>query len=334
MLVDLEGHGREDVFDDVDLARTVGWFTTLFPVRVDPGAVDPTDFARGGAGVGVALRRVKEELRAVPDRGLGYGILRHLDPAAGEELGAAPIPQLLFNYLGRFAVQDGAPWTPAPDAPPLGDLRDPGMPMGHALDVDAVVRDGEDGPRLSTVFAWPSEIFGREDIAALGELWLRGARRAARPRRAARARAATRRRTSRSSRSTRPRSTRSRQPCPRSTTSCRRPRCRRASSSTRSPTRTRRTSTSSSTRSTCAARSTRRGCAPPWTRLLERHPPLRASFHQRADGHVVQVIGAGLEVPWREVDRVGDDAGDATRWRARRPRGASTSATRRCCAAR
>ncbi len=170
--VDLEGHGREDVFDDVDLSRTVGWFTTLFPVRLDPGAVAWDELCRGGPAAGRALRQVKEQLRALPDRGLGYGIVRHLDPASRDRLGGTPVPQVLFNYLGRFAVADGTAWTPAPEAPPLGDVRDPGMPMGHVLDVDAVVRDEDTGPRLSTTFAWPSEIFAQDEIAVLGRLWL------------------------------------------------------------------------------------------------------------------------------------------------------------------
>jgi len=172
VLVDLEGHGREDVFDDVDLARTVGWFTTLFPVGLDAGTVDWAALRRGEAAAGRALRRVKEQLRALPDRGLGFGILRHLDPQARAQLAAAPVPQVLFNYLGRFPAQDGTPWTPVREAPPLSDVRDPHMPMGHTLDIDAVVRDADDGPALSTTFAWPREIFTEAEIAALAQLWL------------------------------------------------------------------------------------------------------------------------------------------------------------------
>ncbi|MFI1741190.1 non-ribosomal peptide synthase/polyketide synthase [Streptomyces sioyaensis] len=89
--VGLEGHGREDrLFDDVDLSRTVGWFTTLFPVALD---VPTGDWA-------TALTSVKEQLRAVPGRGLGHGALRHL--AGAPELAGAPQPRISFNYLGRF----------------------------------------------------------------------------------------------------------------------------------------------------------------------------------------------------------------------------------------
>ncbi|MFC5957576.1 non-ribosomal peptide synthase/polyketide synthase [Streptomyces pratens] len=90
VVVALEGHGREDLFDDVDLARTVGWFTTMFPVSLDV----PRD-----AGLGAALKTVKENLRAVPRGGVGYGALRHLHPTAGREL--PELPQVGFNYLGQ-----------------------------------------------------------------------------------------------------------------------------------------------------------------------------------------------------------------------------------------
>ncbi|MFD0628707.1 condensation domain-containing protein [Streptomyces sanglieri] len=94
--VSMEGHGREHL----DLGRTVGWFTSEYPVRV-PASDD----------VGRTLRAAKEARRAVPDGGVGYGVLRHLDPEAGRELAATPPPDVLLNYLGRFTPcpeRDGA----------------------------------------------------------------------------------------------------------------------------------------------------------------------------------------------------------------------------------
>ncbi len=93
-LVDLEGHGREELFEDIDLTRTVGWFTSIYPVAltVDPAA----DWA-------TTLKSVKEQLRAVPGRGLGYGALRHLaGPDAPLGQPGRAVPQISFNYLGRF----------------------------------------------------------------------------------------------------------------------------------------------------------------------------------------------------------------------------------------
>ncbi|MEV5717607.1 non-ribosomal peptide synthase/polyketide synthase [Amycolatopsis mediterranei] len=90
VLVDLEGHGREDLFDDVDLSRTVGWFTSMFPVALDAPDSD----------IATLLKSVKEQLRAIPARGLSYGVLRHLAGTA-----PAVTPRLSFNYLGRFEVE-------------------------------------------------------------------------------------------------------------------------------------------------------------------------------------------------------------------------------------
>ncbi|MGH3781488.1 MAG: amino acid adenylation domain-containing protein, partial [Pseudonocardiaceae bacterium] len=91
VLVDLEGHGREEIFDGIDLSRTVGWFTTMFPIALDlPTDDDP----------GALLKSVKEQLRAIPCRGLGYGALRYLTPTGA--LAQQPTPQVSFNYLGQF----------------------------------------------------------------------------------------------------------------------------------------------------------------------------------------------------------------------------------------
>jgi len=93
-LIDLEGHGREDLFPEVDLSRTVGWFTSIFPVHL----------RLEGSGPGDALKAVKEQLRRVPQRGIGYGILRYLSPQASvrAQLAALPAAQVSFNNLGRI----------------------------------------------------------------------------------------------------------------------------------------------------------------------------------------------------------------------------------------
>lgn len=87
--IDLEGHGREAVVGDVDVSRTVGWFTSLFPLRLPLAACDAIE----------RLILVKEALRGVPRRGVGYGLLRHLH-AEGERI-AWPETEISFNYLGQ-----------------------------------------------------------------------------------------------------------------------------------------------------------------------------------------------------------------------------------------
>jgi non-ribosomal peptide synthase protein (TIGR01720 family) len=95
----LEGHGREELFDDVDLSRTVGWFTAMFPFGIDLDGADTIE---------QAIHAVKDELRALPKHGIGYGLLAHLssDGELRRQLAQRPQPAISFNYLGRFATSD------------------------------------------------------------------------------------------------------------------------------------------------------------------------------------------------------------------------------------
>ncbi|SDZ32197.1 non-ribosomal peptide synthase domain TIGR01720/amino acid adenylation domain-containing protein, partial [Lysobacter sp. yr284] len=160
---EVEGHGREDVFDDVDLSRTVGWFTSLYPVALDPGTLEPDRAVAGGADLGRALQRVKEQLRAIPDHGLGYGLLRHL--AGDAELRAAPAAQLAFNYLGRFA---GAAHG---EQDRFGGGDDADRPLSHALTLDSIVFDRADGTELVAAWSYAGELFDAGDIQALAQEW-------------------------------------------------------------------------------------------------------------------------------------------------------------------
>ncbi|MBW4428170.1 MAG: SDR family NAD(P)-dependent oxidoreductase [Nostoc desertorum CM1-VF14] len=95
LLIDLEGQGRDAVFADVDLTRTVGWFTTISPVFLELGnAKNP----------GEVLQAVKEQVRSIPNEGIGYGMLRYLseDEAIRQRIQALPQPEIIFLYLGQF----------------------------------------------------------------------------------------------------------------------------------------------------------------------------------------------------------------------------------------
>ncbi|MFF4762941.1 amino acid adenylation domain-containing protein [Streptomyces sp. NPDC001292] len=177
LLVDLEGHGREDIADGVDLSRTVGWFTDLHPVRLDAGVTDWAELWAGGPQAGAALKRVKEQLRALPDNGMGYGLLRHLNPQTGPTLARLRTPQIGFNYLGRFpaasAADQAADWTPAPEADGLGGGVDPAMPIPHALEINALTQDHPDGPRLTTTLSWPGDLLDEDDARDLADTWSR-----------------------------------------------------------------------------------------------------------------------------------------------------------------
>ncbi|MEK8169052.1 hypothetical protein NKH77_02090 [Streptomyces sp. M19] len=122
LLVDLEGHGREEFAANLELSRTVGWFTTLCPVVLDPGCswadarADPT-LLDG------AVAMVREGVRDAARLGLAHGLLRHLNPQSGPVLAARPAPRFAFNYLGRFDAggATGARWptAPCPARPPV-----------------------------------------------------------------------------------------------------------------------------------------------------------------------------------------------------------------------
>ncbi|MDP9930703.1 non-ribosomal peptide synthetase [Variovorax paradoxus] len=139
VLVDLEGHGREDLFDHIDLSRTVGWFTTLFPVALDPLG-EP----------GEAIKRVKETLRSVPDKGIGHGVLRYLgNPAQRQALRALPRAQVVFNYLGQFdaGADERTQWMLAHE--PSGAPVDAGAPLTHEFSVNGQVHEGVLALRVS-----------------------------------------------------------------------------------------------------------------------------------------------------------------------------------------
>ncbi|MFJ2773990.1 amino acid adenylation domain-containing protein [Streptomyces sp. NPDC087300] len=192
VLVDVEGHGREEALvPGADVSRTVGWFTTLHPVRLDAG--DAQDPARtvwdavldGGPEAGAVLKRIKEQLRAVPGGGVGHGLLRHLNDRTAPVLAALARPQILFNHLGRLTAADAPePWRPvaAPQGPPPGT---PGLPLSHALEITTLVEDHGAGPRLRLTLSWPCGLLTEPDVASLARTWLAGlsalARHAGRP---------------------------------------------------------------------------------------------------------------------------------------------------------
>ncbi|WP_346012550.1 condensation domain-containing protein, partial [Streptomyces sp. SID3343] len=183
VLVDVEGHGREEIVQGTDLSRTVGWFTSLYPVRVDPGppAWDEVVDGGGGPALGQALKRVKEQVRALPDRGIGFGLLRHLNPETGPKLAELGVPQLGFNYLGRFPsagtpVVPGNPaWTVAAETGLLSGA-DPATALAHGLEVNSMIRDTPDGPWLEAVWTWAPDVWPEQHVRALAEQWFQAIR--------------------------------------------------------------------------------------------------------------------------------------------------------------
>ena len=157
LLVDLEGHGRDDVPAGLDVARTVGWFTAVAPVLLDLGEV---------AGPGEALVAVKEGLRAQKHPAQEWGLLRLLSPAgaAVDALRALPPAEIGFNYMGHFeqSLREGGLFERAPES--TGASTSPDNARRYLLDVGGAVADG----RLRLSFTWCTALHERASIEALG----------------------------------------------------------------------------------------------------------------------------------------------------------------------
>jgi nonribosomal peptide synthetase CepB len=174
VLVDIETHGRHDFTGELDLSRTVGWFTALYPVRLDPELADPADVRNGGPGVGSLVKQVKELTRAVPQAGLGYGQLRYLNAETQTIMADLPRASIGFNYLGRFTLgeKDSTDWRLAgPDA--MGSESAQDLPAAHLLELGALVRANEAGQaELLLMLSWVREEFANDDVPAFADGWL------------------------------------------------------------------------------------------------------------------------------------------------------------------
>ncbi|MFD3919673.1 amino acid adenylation domain-containing protein [Streptomyces sp. NPDC058595] len=173
VVIDVEGHGREPVVPGADLSRTVGWFTSMYPVRLAPGAPLSGGTVPSGGELGRALRGVKEQLRAIPDKGIGFGMLRYLNPETGPRLAAAEPRHIGFNYFGRFLLpSEGGEqdWSPAPETGMTAGA-DAGMPLDHPLSINALTEDAADGTALRIAFSWADGIVDDERVDELVENW-------------------------------------------------------------------------------------------------------------------------------------------------------------------
>jgi len=183
--VDVESHGRHQDLPfaeaaGVDLTRTVGWFTSLYPVRLE--APEPAQAPAGdaGAALAAAVHALVGDLAAVPDHGLGFGLLRHLNPGTAPVLAALPAPQVGFNYLGRFAASGAsAPWEPVvaglsedgSDDDSGGGAALASAVLAHAVEVNAFAYDGGAGPVLVADWSWAPAVLGADEAGALADRW-------------------------------------------------------------------------------------------------------------------------------------------------------------------
>ncbi|MCL6736838.1 non-ribosomal peptide synthetase, partial [Streptomyces neyagawaensis] len=176
-LVRLEGHGREqDVVPGADLSSTIGWFTSMYPVRLDTTGFDVDEAFEGGATTGAVVKSVKEQLLAIPDKGLGYGLLRYLNEGTAADLGAlGAAGQIGFNYLGRFSSADmpeelrNLGWTQLPDVALSPDLG--GIPAMTTVEINSAVIDTDLGAQLDASVGFPAGVLTRTEVEDLMSLW-------------------------------------------------------------------------------------------------------------------------------------------------------------------
>ncbi|MFV2067818.1 MAG: amino acid adenylation domain-containing protein [Pirellulales bacterium] len=156
LFLDLESHGREDLFPEVDVSRTVGWFTSLFPLVLT---------MKPEWNLGTLLKSVKEQLRAVPHHGIGFGMLRYLgDDETRRQLAACPQPAMAFNYLGqvdRLSGTETAPFAVAAES--TGPPRSPEAVRRHALEVNSGIADG----KLRVEWTYSRSFQTKEKVQAL-----------------------------------------------------------------------------------------------------------------------------------------------------------------------
>uniref|UniRef100_UPI0012E95FCB non-ribosomal peptide synthetase n=1 Tax=Mycobacterium sp. Marseille-P9652 TaxID=2654950 RepID=UPI0012E95FCB len=172
--IDVEGHGRDEgLAADIDLSRTVGWFTAKYPVALSITPVDWARVAAAAAALGAAVKDIKEQLRAHPD-GLTYGVLRYLDADSGL---AGSDPPIGFNYLGRLGSPhdaDADAWRMA--AQTASSTTGLAMPLMHTVEVNAVTVDTTSGPHLHANWIWAPSALDGDRVARLGRLWFEALR--------------------------------------------------------------------------------------------------------------------------------------------------------------
>ncbi|QAV10095.1 surfactin non-ribosomal peptide synthetase SrfAA [Bacillus vallismortis] len=154
--VHLEGHGREEIIEDLIISRTVGWFTSMYPMVLDMKHADD---------LGYQLKKMKEDIRHVPNKGVGYGILRYLTaPEHKEDVAFSIQPDVSFNYLGQFDDMSDAGLFKRSELP-SGQSLSPETEKPNALDVVGYIENG----KLTMSLAYHSLEFHEKTIQTFSD---------------------------------------------------------------------------------------------------------------------------------------------------------------------
>jgi amino acid adenylation domain-containing protein/non-ribosomal peptide synthase protein (TIGR01720 family) len=180
-LIRWDGPGRVEAGAlGADLSRTVGPLASVTPVRLDVAGVDLAEAFVGGPAAGAVVKAVKEQLRALPDQGLGYGLLRHVNRETAAVLARYGSGQISFRYSGRWLAA-GLPaelrslgFAPAAEAAEIAVRdagRDPDLPARAELAITAAVTDTPTGPRLNALFTAPRGVLSATEVRQLADVW-------------------------------------------------------------------------------------------------------------------------------------------------------------------
>ncbi|MCY7930376.1 condensation domain-containing protein, partial [Bacillus inaquosorum] len=133
--ISMEGHGRESYLEDIDISRTVGWFTSIYPVWLD---MSHSDHKNKDERLGHLIKQTKDMLHRIPHKGAGYGVLKYTNKKWDSEKGS---PDISFNYLGQFDQDIQSKAFEVSDIKPGNEIS-PNWERPHALDISGAVSSG------------------------------------------------------------------------------------------------------------------------------------------------------------------------------------------------
>ncbi|MCU7493270.1 MAG: amino acid adenylation domain-containing protein [Ignavibacteria bacterium] len=161
LLIELESHGRVDLFPDLDVSRTIGWFTSIYPVYLELG---------NSESLKESVEKVKEQMNAIPNNGIGFGMLKYLskDKSLISEMQRLPKPEIAFNYLGQFDDRTSAESSILPAQPTKGEERSPHNKRSYLIEITAAVVNG----RLNLEWTYNSKIYKENTMLLLANAYL------------------------------------------------------------------------------------------------------------------------------------------------------------------
>jgi non-ribosomal peptide synthase protein (TIGR01720 family) len=150
----------------------------MYPARLDLAGVDIGEAIEGGPSAAAAVQAVRNQLGAVPDKGIGYGLLRYLNPETAAVMSNWPEPQIVFNYIGRVNAAEipeaaqGLDWLPDFETSVTGGQVNSEMPAQAVLDIQSVITDTADGRQLTAFMSFPPGILTASEVDDFGQCWV------------------------------------------------------------------------------------------------------------------------------------------------------------------